>query len=1005
MKKKEYIKLEKYFEKKLSTIFYTIVHALDLKNKNVINKKRKKSTQINESILTPKSLNETRIKYLTEKKNSSNNTKNSSNYAKNSKIDINPKKSSSTTETEMNEESTPKPTIIKPSNLVTGSVGLKAISNKKKANTKSPIINPSQTITTTTTATEKSLKNNKDTTATAKPTTTQTATAAATAVTTTTTQSATAAATAEPTTTQTATAAATAVTTTTTQSATLAATVEPTTTQTAMAAAMAGTVIEDTLFYEKIDKENFSIDDKSKLQEKLKLLSKKDDSEFVTPKEVNTPNTANRKTLKRMASDANIEEENKKNKQDDDEDEDQDYKSVDSSEHSSSDNDDELEDEEEEDDDDDNNEDSSENDSKKEDKMEESETCESPTKKTHKTTQNSEKNSTTLEHQTHNELPKTFFSPPKNNFNREPRYTIRISDKSQNLKRDNDFFTNVKKYLTDVKILSTTDDQKGNIYVTVKGQLEANIITNSANFYPNLNKKILDDKYATNRSPSKSTIKYQSQRASNSNKDDDHDCILLGISMKHIEDLIGLKEILKNNYGIMSCTALANHIDKNSKAVKVKCMNEALATEAFNTNQGNMEIKYKGESHRVRLVPVIKPIKQCKQCGYLDHWTDQCNTTPLCTNCCNLAHEDERECRNPPHCINCAGAHSAFDKVNCLDYRSAQKIARNKEIKRRTIAYNNSNKKIVNIHDNYQTNSLNTNNRYTEGGESYARRTDKTAYGYSISNPNKESESPKPAQKNMNNASPNIDENDSYKEKLDQVEMKTNEINKKFNNIESSIIKQIESTKSLIEVHNASVIQTNILNESITKLIKDQEKRYDQNLEANIKNPKSKLNTHLTEKIQNSHDKIIEYVNKNFAKKTGPKVKTATTSSDNEHSKKATRKSLKESKNDIQLRNEEREMIESYKNGTAQSQIDNQNQLSQFNYLPATNNGYPAKGNEIEPSWSGINNAQQQQNLHFSLHHHQQKQQQQQQQQQQQFPNTNFIQYDGEGGPQHQAPN
>jgi hypothetical protein len=114
MKKKEYIKLEKYFEKKLSTIFYTIVHALDLKNKNVINKKRKKSTQINESILTPKSLNETRIKYLTEKKNSSNNTKNSSNYAKNSKIDTNPKKTNSTTETEMNDESTPKPTIIKP---------------------------------------------------------------------------------------------------------------------------------------------------------------------------------------------------------------------------------------------------------------------------------------------------------------------------------------------------------------------------------------------------------------------------------------------------------------------------------------------------------------------------------------------------------------------------------------------------------------------------------------------------------------------------------------------------------------------------------------------------------------------------------------------------------------------------------------------------------------------------------------------------------------------------
>jgi hypothetical protein len=426
--------------------------------------------------------------------------------------------------------------------------------------------------------------------------------------------------------------------------------------------------------------------------------------------------------------------------------------------------------------------------------------------------------------------------------------------------------------------------------VTVKSQIEANIITNSANFYPNLNKKILDDKYAPNSQSSKST--HESPKTFNNNKDDEHDCILLGISMKHIEDLTGLKEILKNNYGIMSCISLANHIDKNSKAVKAKCINEALAIEIFNTNQGNMEIKYKGEPHRVRLVPVIKPIRQCKQCGDLDHWTDQCRTTPLCTNCCDLAHEHESECQKPPHCINCSGAHGAFDKVNCLDYRSAQKIARNNEIKRRTQAYNksNKNKKLVNIHDNYQNNSLNTNNMYTEGGESYARRTDKSTYSYSSSkssNSNHESKSPIAAQTNKDSTSPNIDGIDSCREKLYQVEIKTNEINKKFNNIESSILTQIESAKSLIEVHNASVIQTTILNESITKLIKDQEKRYDQNLEININNPKSKLNTHLTEKIQNSHDKIIEYVNKNFAKKSGPKGKSGpTTSSDSEGQKK-----------------------------------------------------------------------------------------------------------------------
>jgi hypothetical protein len=550
------------------------------------------------------------------------------------------------------------------------------------------------------------------------------------------------------------------------------------------------------------------------------------------------------------------------------------------------------------------------------------------------------------------------FSPPKYKNNFVEKITVRLNDKYKQIKRDERFFENLKNTLPKVSLKSSTDDRNGNIYLTVSSLYDANQILNSANFYPNVNKKILEDSYSVNKIKNKE-IK------------DEFNCILLGVSMKYINEFSGLKEILQKTHGIMQFKPLAENIDLNSKAIKVKCLNEALVIEIFNHNYGNFEIKYQGSAHKVKLIPVTKPIRQCKQCGYLDHWKENCNTTPLCVKCCNELHTGD--CSAPPHCINCAGAHGAFDKVNCEGFRKLQKYERDEEVKRRTKAYKSTYKIQRNLNtqpfkpqyefdqqannassyesENFNSrmsyanslnssNNYNSRNSYTNSRQNQVENIKKTLPTSLIENQitnSTEREQHTVAthtNKNKNNQNiQNIDDGTTARieERIKIVENTTTNINSTYLDTNASIKEQIEINKSLIAKHNEQLTQTQELNLSILNLIKNHDIKIDQRLDVHINNENSSLNKMINNKNDKMKEEILEYVNKNFSHKKGRKSSTyinTSTSENNAPLQERPKKLIKvhpkptngsASNNELAL--EQKALLEQYKNGTAPSQL------------------------------------------------------------------------------------
>jgi hypothetical protein len=93
---------------------------------------------------------------------------------------------------------------------------------------------------------------------------------------------------------------------------------------------------------------------------------------------------------------------------------------------------------------------------------------------------------------------KPIFTPPKNPHmtkKENKKFTVKITDKTNKIKRNDNFFLEFKKHLPTIKISSSTDDGKGNIFIFLASIIDARSIASNADFYPNATKSVLfDDK-------------------------------------------------------------------------------------------------------------------------------------------------------------------------------------------------------------------------------------------------------------------------------------------------------------------------------------------------------------------------------------------------------------------------------------------------------------------------------------------------------------------------------
>lgn len=62
------------------------------------------------------------------------------------------------------------------------------------------------------------------------------------------------------------------------------------------------------------------------------------------------------------------------------------------------------------------------------------------------------------------------------------------------------------------------------------------------------------------------------------------------------------------------------------------------------------------------MTPYIPAIRQCFNCGQLNHSTKFCKNNPKCLTCSQAWHQDGSSCSGITNCINCGGNHRSLSK-------------------------------------------------------------------------------------------------------------------------------------------------------------------------------------------------------------------------------------------------------------------------------------------------------------------------------------------------------
>ncbi len=99
--------------------------------------------------------------------------------------------------------------------------------------------------------------------------------------------------------------------------------------------------------------------------------------------------------------------------------------------------------------------------------------------------------------------------------------------------------------------------------------------------------------------------------------------------------------------------------------------------------------------------PYIPAPMRCFNCQKLGHLQTHCRNEKHCATCGKVVDENHpAPCKEPPHCVNCGGAHQSYDKT-CLKYITEQAINKTKiEAKKITLQQETNNtttyaKKVV----------------------------------------------------------------------------------------------------------------------------------------------------------------------------------------------------------------------------------------------------------------------------------------------------------------------
>jgi hypothetical protein len=230
-------------------------------------------------------------------------------------------------------------------------------------------------------------------------------------------------------------------------------------------------------------------------------------------------------------------------------------------------------------------------------------------------------------------------------------HIVRISTKNPRFCRDRNYFDKQRRELRNVKIKSTSDDGKGTLYIYLASSNDAHSVVQNDNFFGDCLKVVLDiNKKTANRDKNKKQTKEPT------------DALLTGFTIEEVSNSNSIKETLEKK-GVINFEQLSSG-NTVSKAIKIKfdCI-ESLA-DVLREDNGWIDIAHENEIKRVRIKPETPQVMQCKNCGYLDHWTSDCSTDPLCLTCGDLL-KDHVVCTQAAACINCGGDHSATDKKEC----------------------------------------------------------------------------------------------------------------------------------------------------------------------------------------------------------------------------------------------------------------------------------------------------------------------------------------------------
>jgi hypothetical protein len=466
--------------------------------------------------------------------------------------------------------------------------------------------------------------------------------------------------------------------------------------------------------------------------------------------------------------------------------------------------------------------------------------------------------------QNQSESKKTSFSPPKNIRQNNKRFTVKITDKSKTILRNTAFFKRISILLPEVKISSSADDGKGNVYLFVKTINEANALVNNADFYPETTKLVL----LSANEQSNTTLqnrredfnnKRQEKKSKNKQENEEYNCLLIGISIDHIKKHTPnlLNEL--NNWGIEKVTKLSEKTLDSAKILKAKCYDEKTCINFFENEKGYFILDFNEYALNLRLVPTVPQIKQCHNCGYLDHWENECNTDKLCLICCSPIHQGD--CEYQPCCINCGGGHGALNKTECEDLMKAQKYSRSDEIKRRINMYYNEikqQKNQINKKPNKKSfDNSNDNMIYSQRGATNGQ----TQSYFNASIPNERRENNYSYQRNSN-----VTKEALYSDAL----KKTTPLDQNVE-INAQLSNNIRESNALIDEHRKNIECSKKLNQSVTTLINNQLALFQVNLNNELINPESKINKHLDARFTENKNELINYINEKCSLKRAPK--------------------------------------------------------------------------------------------------------------------------------------